>query len=159
MQEEIFKLIEQHISSQRLLPYRCDDSDTNQIVLARYFWNVALCESLYSILQHLEIALRNSIHIAAQNYFKDEFWFKRQEIKEKLYWKYDDEITEAEKDLKKAGKQLHGGAIIAQLSFGFWVYECFGKDLEQVLLYKTIKAIFPHMPNKEIGRASCRERV
>ena len=41
--------------------FRASPEDTDTVVLARYFRNLALCESLYPVLHVLEITLRNRI--------------------------------------------------------------------------------------------------
>jgi hypothetical protein len=56
-----FQQIETILASERLDAYR-QDGVPPATTLARYLWNMALCESLYSPLQMAEIALRNSLH-------------------------------------------------------------------------------------------------
>jgi len=51
------------LAEERLASYGGDGADA-PTQLARYLWNMALCESLYSPLQLAEIALRNHLHEA-----------------------------------------------------------------------------------------------
>lgn len=44
-----------------LLGFRASPDDSETVVLARYFRNLALCESLYTVLHFLEITLRNRV--------------------------------------------------------------------------------------------------
>jgi hypothetical protein len=61
MNQIFFQQIEGILTSERLDAYR-QDGVPPVTTLARYLWNMALCESLYSPLQMAEIALRNSLH-------------------------------------------------------------------------------------------------
>ena len=64
----------QALSPERLAPYQRDNAD-EVTALARYLWNTALCEALYPSLQHVEIALRNSLHRTLSNHFGTDMWF------------------------------------------------------------------------------------
>src|SRR5467141_2132083 len=66
-QEDFFLILCQATSTVRLDAYRqrrirrnVGDSDLE--VCADYLWNIALCESLYPVLQWLEVTLRNNLH-------------------------------------------------------------------------------------------------
>ncbi len=61
MNPVFFQSVEDILASERLDAYR-QDGVPSATTLARYLWNMALCESLYSPLQMAEIALRNSLH-------------------------------------------------------------------------------------------------
>ena len=147
-----YEKIVPYISVERLSSYRKDQTESYETVLARYFWNVALCESLYPILQHLEVTLRNSIHLAATRQFSnDEFWFKLDVIKQEMKWTYDEAISKAEAELKKEGKALKACSVLSKLSFNFWIM-LFNSEVEQVFLYKVIKEVFPNMKKAERTR-------
>ncbi len=60
-QWDLFAALEPAISSARISQYR-RPGDTESIVLARYFWNICLSESLYPALATLEVTLRNRIY-------------------------------------------------------------------------------------------------
>lgn len=60
MQENFHKNIKEGISAERLDAY-CRDGAEECTTFARYLWNMAVCESLYSPLQMGEIALRNRV--------------------------------------------------------------------------------------------------
>jgi hypothetical protein len=52
MQEKwAFKALEKTLSSPRLGAYRLSSADTDELVLRRYAWNIALSEALYSVLK------------------------------------------------------------------------------------------------------------
>src|SRR5689334_21061592 len=52
------------VSAERIGSYRRGGADDEE-ALARYLWNIALCEALYPSLHFLEIALRNAVFEAA----------------------------------------------------------------------------------------------
>ncbi len=63
MQDGFYEKVSNALSVERLGAYGQDGAD-QCTVLARYLWNMALCETLYSSLQLCEIGLRNSLHRA-----------------------------------------------------------------------------------------------
>lgn len=60
MNPTFFDKIQPALAVERLDAYRQDQAEP-RVALARYLWNMALCESLYSPLQMVEIALRNAL--------------------------------------------------------------------------------------------------
>lgn len=63
-----FDQIQPALAVERLDAYRQDQAEP-RVALARYLWNMALCESLYSPLQMVEIALRNALQRSLENHF------------------------------------------------------------------------------------------
>lgn len=61
------------ISEERLAVYRADGVD-DTTTIARYIYNIALCKSLYPIINVFEVTLRNSIDKALENYFNSPDW-------------------------------------------------------------------------------------
>lgn len=103
--------------------------------IARYRWNLGLCESLLPCLHAAELALRNAIHQAMQQAylpcrearFPDgkpadaEWWFDVQVrgksiLKDRDY----DKVAEAYCRVPKNGKPITP-RVVAELPFGFWV--------------------------------------
>ncbi len=60
----------------RLEAYRLAPADDDLLLLSRYFWNMAICESLYPSRQGLEISLRNSMHGAIAQHIGADDWFE-----------------------------------------------------------------------------------
>ncbi|MFZ5623234.1 MAG: hypothetical protein ACOY71_02225 [Gemmatimonadota bacterium] len=60
-QEAHLGRIRAQISEARLTPYRKAEKGTLLHALARYFWNVELCQTYYHVLQALEVTLRNRL--------------------------------------------------------------------------------------------------
>lgn len=131
------------LSVPRFEAYRVDSTTTDQECLARYMWNSALCESLYPTIQHLEVALRNSIHDACTEVFGSEFWFDDPTlISDTTTLRI---IANAKAALTRAHKPIEGGRVVAGLHFGFWRQLFFNK-YEITLWRKIIKAVFPYAP-------------
>ncbi len=49
------------LSLERIESYRRVASDSEGLLLARYLWNIALCEACYPTLSLFEVALRNAV--------------------------------------------------------------------------------------------------
>ncbi len=151
-----FNALQRPISPIRLEAYREEDASDIE-TLANYFWNMELSEALYPSLQAFEIALRNGIHSALTDHFKDAMWFDRPDLM--LDWQTE-AVAKAREELTKHNKAHEPGRIIAELHFGFW-HSMFNRPYEEVLWYANgaalIEAVFPHLPRhlrkrKEIWR-------
>jgi hypothetical protein len=46
-------------------------------MVTTYFWNVALCQSLYHVMSALEVSMRNRIHSALDARFGTPAWYDR----------------------------------------------------------------------------------
>lgn len=113
-------------------------------VLSHYLWNIALCESLYPVLQCLEVTLRNSIHDALTQSSNDR-WFEDARL---LHGHKEQEaIRDAKARLRILGKPDESGRIVAELRFGFWT-SLFDRRYEQVLWPRHLKSVLPEMPRK-----------
>ena len=55
MQVEFFQQVSSALSVERLSSYGRQDSADQETILARYLWNLAVCESLYSSVQLCEV--------------------------------------------------------------------------------------------------------
>jgi len=144
----------QFISAERFAPYG-QDSDRNGSIdgYGRYFWNVALSESLYPGLQGLEVTLRNGIHEAAASRFGKEYWFD-----EVLVSQESQVFQEIVRRLNSQEKPTTVGQLIANSHFGFWV-SLFNSRYEGILWPGLLKAVFPAMPNRLRTRRSLSARL
>ena len=116
MNSAFFQKIEVILHSERLDAYRQDGAD-GSVTLARYSLNLALCESLYPILQFAEVALRNAIHSAFTARFGTDCWYDS--ITGLQNWQQS-KIQEAKDSLLKNSKPITPGRMVAELNFGFW---------------------------------------
>jgi hypothetical protein len=108
--------LEIRLSSDRLQPYRKSVDGNNERAIRLYEQNTLLAESLYGILQGLEIALRNSIHARlVASYGRPDWWNAIQLKPEQAMM-----LRSAEESLQRADKPLEASRIVAELSFGFW---------------------------------------
>lgn len=145
MNQNFFASLRTSISHQRLNAYKTLSTDTEIDLLERYFWNIALCESLYPVLQNLEITLRNNIYNAATLSFKDPNWFDNVRILEEQQIL---SVKAAKIKIQKDRKSLTVGRIISELSFGFWT-SLFDKKYDSTFWKRRdlIRAALPNMPN------------
>lgn len=108
--------LEIRLSSDRLQPYQKSVGGDNERAIRLYEQNTLLAESLYGILQGLEIALRNSIHVQLSAGFGRPDWWNVVQLKPEQAMM----LRSAEESLQRAGKPLEASRIVAELSFGFW---------------------------------------
>jgi hypothetical protein len=97
-----------------------------------YSWNTTVSESFYSGLQILEVALRNSIHNAANKHFQNSYWFDDPSI---LRQREIQSIVKAKKNLSRQRKNIDPGRIIAELNFGFWTI-----SIKFTLIYVVVQS-------------------
>lgn len=112
---DFFCKISEILSTERLEAYRNTDAD-DLTTLARYLWNIALCETLYSPLQMAEVVLRNTIHKVFQNRYGVEDWYNAENFSDFTQSK----INDARKRIESGGCMVTAGRMIAELNFGFW---------------------------------------
>ena len=118
LSENISKITE-NISLDRLSSYRYDSNDSIDLVLDRYIYNVRISESFYPVIAALEIALRAVAKLKGQNWLLEEV-----SNKNILSDNERNILLEAYNKLKRKHNTPSTGAIIAELTFGFWVNLC-----------------------------------
>ncbi len=154
MQAELFESLLKALSTSRLAPYHHDDDGGRQLTpYSRYLWNTALSESLYCVLQGLEVTLRNSIHDSITRSLNKDDWFE-------------DILAEPERTmledvkgrLKGQKKPLDMGQLVASSTFGFWV-SLFNSRYENILWPQLLADIFPSMPKQIRKRRTISRRL
>jgi hypothetical protein len=105
------------ISDKRLDAYRTSPGDQDLDLLARYLWNMALCEALYPVIQSLEVAFRNSLHAALTSAFGGA-WYDDPTVL--VVQRGRDEVAGAKQRLSTQGKAQEADRMVAELPFGFW---------------------------------------
>ncbi len=115
MNSDFYSKISTAVSKERLDAYGQDGVD-EATTLGRYLWNAAVCETLYSPLQMVEVALRNSAHRAFSQHYSTDTWYNLAPLT-LLGHK---QLEEAERNLKKFNKPLTPGHIVSELNFGLW---------------------------------------
>lgn len=151
MSMTILENLSKTISEERLAPYKLGTEDSLVVPLARYFWNMALGESLYPTLQALEIALRNSLHEVISVDRGNEDWFE-----EVLDCKDKAALEEIESRLSRHNIPRTAGQIVANSDLGFWI-RLLNSRYEIILWPNLLRDAFLFMPNiirtrKDISR-------
>ena len=145
-QQDLFRSLEGALASDRLAAYRRGDTDKD--VLTRYLWNTALSESLYPVLQYLEIGLRNNLHNAISTVYGSTWYDRQPSILEHDQQRM---VGDAKQKLQRSHKPLTTGRIVAELTFGFWT-SLFNRRYEvrpngtPVLWPMLLAPVFPHVP-------------
>jgi hypothetical protein len=155
MQVLFFSKLRDGTSASRLDVYR-QDGDADFDVIAKYLWNVGLCEALYPAIQTLEVALRNTIHQAAVGRFHRDDWFDPPDSP--LHAEERAAVTAAKAELGKQGKPLEGNRIVAELTFGFWV-SLLNSRYERILWPRMLTPAFPSMPRHIRTRPTLSKRL
>jgi len=113
--------------------YLLESGNRQLDAMAKYRWNVELCEALYPCLHTSELLLRNSIHRAmVEQYlstslphhpdgsFPDEWWFDATtKLGALLDGRDYKKVEDAKAKLK--GRPVTTPQVVAELNFGFWV--------------------------------------
>lgn len=148
------------LSGARLEGYRRDGADA-RTVTDRYLWNIALSEALYPSLHVLEITLRNSLDRAVADHLDDPEWLTRDGAlaprAHLLEPRAGVVVNEACNTLKKQGKSLEQGRIVAELSFGFWT-SLLNRHYEPGLWPRHLKGTFPGTPRAITTRSTFSRR-
>jgi hypothetical protein len=117
--------------------------DSDFEVIAKYLWNMVLCEALYPALHTLEIALRNTVRQAAIGRYHNEHWFEPPTSP--LDPRGQASVATAKSELTKVGKALEPDRIVSELTFGFWV-NLLHRRYEPALWPRMLPFAFPNMP-------------
>ena len=119
--KDFFEAFELGVSPARMAAYKGEPREgltEEDLALARYLLNVALCESLYAPLHLCEIGLRNAIHRELTKQMKQEDWFDSPAFQLKDRAKK--EIAEAKQKVVNECKPVTADNVISNLNFGFW---------------------------------------
>ena len=150
------------LSKERLEAYR-PDQGSDLAMVVNYFWNLRLCEALYPTLNAVEIALRNSINSALNNYYNNEYWFEGEWTNNSLLVESTQytQIEDARSKLRKRNSEENPGRIVAELSFGFWV-GLLNRPYEEKIWslndYALLRIVFPAARRRDRKRSLLRDR-
>ncbi|MFP4106715.1 MAG: hypothetical protein ACLFVU_11570 [Phycisphaerae bacterium] len=155
MDSDFFQRFLKAVSNDRIDAYRKDGAD-EATTAARYLWNIALCESLYSPLQMCEIGLRNAVHHALTAQFGTDQWYDRPNTRLDK-WAHN-QVQEAKSRIAKRGKPLQPGRVVAELHFGFWT-TFFNRYHDQTGLAAAVAGrAFPGLPRRQRKVGSLEKR-
>jgi hypothetical protein len=143
---DFFDILERSLSKTRFNGYR--RHGTERDALAKYLWNISLCESLCPSFQILEVAFRNSAHAEIANVLGEQEW-----LSNKPGFLYADELTVIERSRESIAmkRPVTEDLLIADMSFGFWT-SLLDSRYDR-MWHKLIAKVFPHMPKTIRTRA------
>ncbi len=130
------------ISEARLRRYLAAAADDVAQALRLYAWNTALSEALYGPIQGLEVTLRNKIHDRLTTAVSPA-WYEDRRLS--LRFAQIDQVQHAQEALRRSGKPIEPGRVVAELSFGFWV-GLFSSKYENSLWRPHLRRLFINAP-------------
>lgn len=130
------------ISCERLTGYQLPHDTSQAECLARYLWNITLCESLYPVLQNLEIALRNALHYEISQLAGTPDWFNHTFLRQEE----SNKVSEAKRRLDVERKPHEPGHMVAVLTFGFWTSLLDSRYHWPLQWDKLVTKAFPYAP-------------
>lgn len=143
--------LKKSISQERLGSYlSLADNDLLEAIRL-YERNSSLSEALYGLLQGLEIALRNAMHQALSLGLAREDWY------DSVVWQVaqGEQIENAKDNLHKKAKPITPGAMVAELTFGFWV----GLTGPKYSVGLWERHLYKAFPNAKLGRKQLNKRL
>jgi hypothetical protein len=159
MQDEFYNKVAKALAAERLDAYGKQDSADQCTVLARYLWNMALGEALYSPLQLCEVVLRNNMH-ARLSCLYGECWFESPTKPFALTKWGGEKVDDALAELKRQRKPATPGQVVAELNFGFWTHLLEDHyERGTSFMPKNIKYVFPYLPKSEHKRKDIKRRL
>jgi len=108
--------IEAAFAPERLAPYLNHSGGDRDRAVALYLWNIALCESLYPLLNLSEITLRNRFHQVLSQHFQRQGWYDDTWLDQRDAAK----VLEAKQKIARHRLSPTPGRMVAELTFGFW---------------------------------------
>lgn len=156
MQEKLWKNLSATLSEDRLGAYGKDGAE-REVVIARYLWNSAVCESLYAPLQMCEVGLRNSVHRAMVQLTGQNDWHQHIGM---THWATG-QVEYALRTLRRRRKPVTDGRVVAELNFGFWtsMFESHYERRDAGFLPRGIKLTFPQLPKSQHHRKRLKRRL
>ncbi len=108
--------LEAALAPERLVPYLNHSGGDRDRAVALYLWNIALCESLYPLLNLSEITLRNRFHQVLSQHFQRLDWYDDAWLDQRDASK----VLEAKQKIARHRLSPTPGRVVAELTFGFW---------------------------------------
>lgn len=142
MQENFATEFKDAVSQQRFNAFQKEADD--RTALARYLWNIALCEALYPSFHSLEIGFRNAIHKEFGQISGSDNWLLQ--CTDILHPRERTSVDSALAKIEQRRREPTEARLIAELSFGFWT-SLLDSRYEQNWR-QVIAAVFPVMPRR-----------
>jgi hypothetical protein len=115
--QSIINALEKSLSPERLSTYLAAVNGHHAAALRLYVWNTQISAAFYGPLQALEIVVRNAFHRQLSGVYGPA-WYDNPRVP--LTPSARARVDEAKDALRRAGRPLDPGRVVAKLSFGFW---------------------------------------
>lgn len=146
--------IKKGLSSEKLETYRqVLDCKTDSELVAVYMAMQNIMSQFFSVVQLLEVTLRNSIHRVATEQFEDDEWYKRIPISAESK----KQVAFAERQcLESIGEKYTCNDLVSRLPFGFWVHMLHksynnSRDKNHNLWQTKLDKCFPNARKKKVS--------
>lgn len=145
--------IKQGLSTEKLETYRqVLDCKTDSELIAVYMAMQSIMSQFFSVVQLLEVTLRNAIHKSATERFEDDEWYKRIPISHESK----KQVNFAEQQcLDDVGARYTSDDLVSRLPFGFWVHMLHRdynnpRDKEHNLWQTQLHKCFPNAQEQNV---------
>lgn len=134
------------ISKERLSSYLAKTASDTFRAVQLYEWSTLLSQSLYGVIQPLEIAFRNSIHRILATGTGRSNWYEYSPLR----YREIETVREAKANIVRWSRAITPGRVVAELTFGFWI-RLISRDYEKSLWVPHLYKAFPHLrkPDRE----------
>ena len=110
------------LSPERLTSYLQSSGGDLSVALRLYEWNCAVSSAVFEVLGDVEVVVRNALHRElatwhSRNGFSDQWYDNSHGL---LSPRAVEDVGRAKERLRKKNKLVTPGAVVAELSFGFW---------------------------------------
>ncbi|WP_447401335.1 hypothetical protein [Vibrio harveyi] len=145
--------IKQGLSTEKLETYRqVLDCKSDSELIAVYMAMQSIMSQFFSVVQLLEVTLRNSIHKSATECFEDDEWYKRIPISHESKKQVD---FAEQQCLDDVGARYTSNDLVSRLPFGFWVHMLHRdynnpRDKEHNLWQTQLDKCFPNAKTQNV---------
>ncbi|MCX6975894.1 MAG: Abi family protein [Verrucomicrobia bacterium] len=143
--EEQISAIEIALSPDRFRTYLLRAGGSRMKAVLVYERNTAISEALYGIMQAVEVCLRNSIH-RTLSASRGDFWFDHVTMAPPQLEK----LEAAKRQLAKDQRTVTAGAVVAELSLGFWT-SLISREYDALLWVPILHKAFPYAEGRKTG--------
>lgn len=139
------------IARDRLASYISDAKGDVRKAIQLYERNTLFSQALYGVLQPLEIAFRNSIHVVLTGDTGHHDWYDRVALR----FREQESVKEAKKKIMRWSHAITSARVVSELTFGFWT-KLIGRDYEKALWVPHLYKAFPHLHKPDRLKVSAR---
>lgn len=145
--ENVFgDVLVERISRARLSSFLRETGGDVTTAIRLYEWNAHLSASVFELLGHVEVVIRNAMHQELAHWNSEKFgnsnWFDNHHGL--LMPKAMSDIAVANERLKRRNRERTGDRIVSELNFGFWRF-LLTKQYKTTLWPTALKNAFPNL--------------